>query len=136
MDGTSDAAGHDNDEGPVGEPDGEWVGRHMTLSRHDETSSGLVVRVRALAQQGAAADVDVAKAGAWLAAHGSVVKVVSASMSACVSACVGEHRGGFVRSAVSLIGGCVCVCGWVRAQSSGWVRACMYWHEVSERVQH
>ena len=45
----------------------------MEVKRHPE-HGGLVVRVRKLALKGAVADVDVAKTGAWLQAHGVEVK--------------------------------------------------------------
>ena len=66
------------------EPDGAWVAVHLTVtSLDDEHGGGVAVEVESLAREGAEADVDVAKTGAWLQAHGGEVKAFEAMYSAC-----------------------------------------------------
>jgi len=66
------------------EPDEAWVAGHLIVTRlDDEHGGGVEVEVTSLARQGAEADVDVAKAGAWLQAHGGEVKAFEAVVGAC-----------------------------------------------------
>jgi len=84
MDGSSSTGRGDDGESAMEEPDTAWVGRHLEVERlHDEHGGGVAVKVAALAHEGADADVDVAKTGAWLQAHGGEVKAFDASGSAC-----------------------------------------------------
>ena len=65
------------------EPDEAWVARHLKVTRlDDEHGGGVAVKVKSIVQEGAEADVDVAKTGAWLQAHGDKVKEFGALLSA------------------------------------------------------
>ena len=66
------------------EPDEAWVAEHLiVMRRDDEHGGGVAVKVWSLARKGAEADVDVAKTGAWLQAHGGEVKAFDADWRAC-----------------------------------------------------
>jgi len=83
MGGSSSTRRGDDGESAMKEPDEAWVGEHLEVERlDDEHGGGVAVRVRELAREGADADADVAKTGAWLHAHGREVKVFKAFRSA------------------------------------------------------
>ena len=66
------------------EPDEAWVAEHLKVTRlDDEHGGGVAVKVWSLAKEGVEADVDVAKTGAWLQAHGGEVKAFEAVTGAC-----------------------------------------------------
>jgi len=84
MEGSGSSGRGEDGESVTEEPDEVWVARHLRVTRFDdEHGGGVEVEVASLAKQGAEADVDVAKAGAWLQAHGGEVKAFKAIAGAC-----------------------------------------------------
>ena len=84
MEGSWGSGRGEDGESVTEEPDEAWVAEHLKVTRlDDEHGGGVAVRVKSLAWEGAEADVDVAKTGAWLQAHGGEVKAFRALMSAC-----------------------------------------------------
>jgi len=80
MEGSGSSGRGEDGESVAEGPDEAWVAEHLKVTRlDDEHGGGVEVEVASLA----AADVDVAKAGAWLQAHGGEVKAFEASWSAC-----------------------------------------------------
>ena len=108
------------------EPDEAWVAEHLEVtSLDDEHGGGVAVEVASLAWE-AEADVDVAKTGAWLQAHGGEVKAFEASWSACAVCVCAVHlwnaHVGCLVVVAAVWGGC--------AQRWVWVHACTRWHEA------
>jgi len=86
MEGSWSSGRGEDGESVRDEPDEAWVAEHLKVTRlDDEHGGGVAVKVASLARKGAEADVDVAKTGAWLQAHGGDVKAFSAFDGACAS---------------------------------------------------
>jgi len=84
MEGSGSSGRGEDGESVTEEPDEAWVVQHLEVTRFgDEHGGGVAVKVASLAEESADADVDVAKTGAWLQAHGGEVKAFRALMSAC-----------------------------------------------------
>jgi len=84
MEGSGSSGRGEDGESVAEKPDEAWVAEHLKVTRlDDEHGGGVAVEVASLAWEAAEADVDVAKAGAWLQAHGGEVKALTASVGAC-----------------------------------------------------
>jgi len=84
MEGSWGSGRGEDGESVAEEPDEAWVAGHLEVTRlDDEHGGGVAVKVGSLAFEVAEADVDVAKTGAWLQAHGGEVKAFTAIAGAC-----------------------------------------------------
>ena len=117
MDGASSPSAGGDGASAMEEPDEVWVEEHLEVERHEE-HGGVEVMVRDLAEKGAAADVDVAKAGAWLHTHADEVREFSAFGGACCmrnghgawGVCWCHAEPGVVWMLCVWLVACVCVC--------------------------
>ena len=117
MDGASSPTAGGDGAPAMEEPDEAWVREHLWVKRRKE-HGGVVVGVRRLAWRGAAADVDVAKTGAWLQAHGGEVREFDANSRSCYmqnghgewGVCWCRAEPGVVWVLCVWLVACVCVC--------------------------
>jgi len=69
-------------ESGMEEPSEAWVEQHLEVGTPDERRD-VVVKVHKLAKEGAHANMDVARTGAWLQLHGGSVTEFEAAESMC-----------------------------------------------------
>ena len=138
MEGSGSSGRGEDGESVTEEPDEAWVVQHLEVTRFgDEHGGGVAVKVASLAEESADADVDVAKTGAWLQAHGGEVKTFEAVASACgcavctvcVCCALVEHSCWMLGCRGPLV---AAVC----AQRAVCVHACIRWHEAWGHARH